>query len=302
MAETKTFTITNTGAYDVQVISAEIDPPSSEFSASPSQTLPHTLSASQSMTVDVTASSTVVGPVSSNLVISHNAFGSPYTAHLSANFIAEPGGSIEFPFSTAGATIPVIPSYSLGDFTFEFWLRVKSSPANQGFGRVFDNNSATGFDINIRSGTPTLWFECSAINSTFANPLDTIDGITLNTFIHYAFVREGSTGRIFINGVADRVRTIGSGTFTPASPTISVGSKGAELASGYISDWRLWSVARSQAQIAANYQNRLIGNEAGLVAYYKFNQTDGDFIDSTGNNVAFTNNGCSYSAVSPPPF
>ena len=211
-------------------------------------------------------------------------------------------GSIEFPFSTAGATIPVISAYSLNNFTFEFWVRVKSSPGNQAFGRVFDNDFSAGFDVNVRAGTPALWFECVEINSTLANPLDSATGITLDVFEHYAFVRDGTAGYVYRNASLVKTLTLNSTLFTPTAPTISVGSKGAELAAGFVADFRLWNVARTIGQIAANYQSRLTGFEAGLVAYYKFNQTDGVFTDSTGNNAAFTNNGCAYSATTPAAF
>jgi uncharacterized protein YjbI with pentapeptide repeats len=41
---------------------------------------------------------------------------------------------------------------------------------------------------------------------------------------------------------------------------------------GYISDVRMWNVVRSDADISNNYQQRLIGNETGLVGYWKLNQ------------------------------
>ena len=41
---------------------------------------------------------------------------------------------------------------------------------------------------------------------------------------------------------------------------------------GAISDVRIWNVVRSAAEIAANYQMRLAGNETGLLGYWKLNQ------------------------------
>ena len=41
---------------------------------------------------------------------------------------------------------------------------------------------------------------------------------------------------------------------------------------GSISDVRIWNVVRSAAEIAANYQQRLAGNETGLLGYWKLNQ------------------------------
>ncbi|HOS41940.1 MAG TPA: hypothetical protein PLG31_19595, partial [Spirochaetota bacterium] len=44
---------------------------------------------------------------------------------------------------------------------------------------------------------------------------------------------------------------------------------------GRIDDVRIWSDARSDVEIAANYNAELVGNEAGLVAYWKFNEGSG---------------------------
>ncbi len=41
---------------------------------------------------------------------------------------------------------------------------------------------------------------------------------------------------------------------------------------GLIDDFRIWNVARSQADIVASMNTELNGNEAGLFAYYNFNQ------------------------------
>ncbi|NER30695.1 MAG: LamG domain-containing protein [Symploca sp. SIO1C4] len=39
---------------------------------------------------------------------------------------------------------------------------------------------------------------------------------------------------------------------------------------GSIDDVRIWNRARSKAEIKADYQRRLQGNESGLVGYYHF--------------------------------
>lgn len=44
---------------------------------------------------------------------------------------------------------------------------------------------------------------------------------------------------------------------------------------GYIKETRLWNIERSAEQIKNNYEFPLDGDEAGLVGYWKFNETDG---------------------------
>lgn len=300
---TKDFKIQNQSENPIEISSVTLTPDDVGFSASGLPPLPYSMAPGGELDFVLNATAVSVGTASSTLQIETDTPSSPFTALLSANFVEEDaGGSIEFPFSTASATIPVLPEYTFGDFTFEFWLRAKSSPTPDAFGRIFDNDFVAGFDVNIRPATPVLYFEAPDINSTLANPFNTLNPITFDTFVHYSYVREGNEGRIFINGAADLVRTLNTVPLTPTAGFIYIGAKDPAFASGYISDWRMWNVARTQAEIAATYQTRLNGNEPGLVAYYKFNQPDGVFVDSTGNNVPFTNNGCTYSSVTPPPF
>ena len=52
---------------------------------------------------------------------------------------------------------------------------------------------------------------------------------------------------------------------------------------GGLSDVRLWSIARSPAQIAGTRFSRLTGSEAGLVAYWRLDEGSGDIAyDATG--------------------
>ena len=53
---------------------------------------------------------------------------------------------------------------------------------------------------------------------------------------------------------------------------------------GAIDEVRIWNVARSEQQIKDSKDLRLSGSEVGLTAYYQFNQTGQDVIDTTSNN------------------
>ncbi|ABZ82764.1 multidomain protein with s-layer homology region, ig motif, i-set domain, pkd domain [Heliomicrobium modesticaldum Ice1] len=52
---------------------------------------------------------------------------------------------------------------------------------------------------------------------------------------------------------------------------------------GIFSDFRLWSVERSEAELAANMANgSLTGNESGLIGYWKFNEGNGTVVADSG--------------------
>ena len=51
---------------------------------------------------------------------------------------------------------------------------------------------------------------------------------------------------------------------------------------GYLDEIRLWSVARTQAEILQNISHHLRGDEPGLAAYWNFNEGEGQvFHDMT---------------------
>ncbi|HCN29338.1 MAG TPA: hypothetical protein DIT64_11420, partial [Verrucomicrobiales bacterium] len=71
-----------------------------------------------------------------------------------------------------------------------------------------------------------------------------------------------------------------------------IGSGYAGRFRGLIDEVRVWNVARSAAEIAANLDNELNGNEAGLAAYYKFNEGSGAALaDATANALNGVING-----------
>jgi hypothetical protein len=53
---------------------------------------------------------------------------------------------------------------------------------------------------------------------------------------------------------------------------------------GEADEVRIWNVARSATEIAANYDKSLIGNEPGLVAYYRFDEGSGQILNDTTAN------------------
>ena len=101
-----------------------------------------------------------------------------------------------------------------------------------------------------------------------------------NAWYHVAFVFDDSSAiktAVYVNGVLEgsnmtaavgideRYITLGGAT---ASRETSGTTREYEAFKGRIADVRVWSVARSQAEIVANYQKRLAGDEAGLIAYW----------------------------------
>jgi hypothetical protein len=96
-----------------------------------------------------------------------------------------------------------------------------------------------------------------------------------NVWSHLAFTYDAAGGannlKLYMNG-----QLVGTAT---ATGPLTTGD--GLFFTGYYGIWdvaelRLWNVVRTQAQIAANMKRSLVGNEAGLNAYYTFKNTTQD--------------------------
>ncbi len=109
-----------------------------------------------------------------------------------------------------------------------------------------------------------------------------------NIWYHVAGVFDNGNMYLYIDG-----NLVGSTTSNPigsATTGLYIGDSPGypgRVFAGYIDEVRVWNVARSQAQIAANDTIDLPANEPGLVAYYKFNQVSGT---TTPNEITATTN------------
>ena len=56
--------------------------------------------------------------------------------------------------------------------------------------------------------------------------------------------------------------------------------------SGNIDEVRIWNTARTQTEIRDNMCKKLVGNELGLVGYWRFDETTGNIAFDSQTNVA----------------
>ncbi len=110
--------------------------------------------------------------------------------------------------------------------------------------------------------------------------------LTLNTWQHVAATYDGSTVRIFVNGVqVHQAAHSGALTSSPGFP-LCIGNSFAFPDRGFpgkIDEVRVWNVVVPESQIAAHQHAAYCSDEPGLVAYYQFDQGVRD-----GNNTAVT--------------
>lgn len=120
--------------------------------------------------------------------------------------------------------------FGSGDFTVEGFVRTAGVSAFQGIVGKRANSGASPygpFVFGIENSTGKLAWFSSTTGSSWALVLLATSGLTLNTWQHFAFVRNGTTARIFMDGVQ-----VGSGTLTGTlvvnASSVSVGSSAAD--------------------------------------------------------------------------
>jgi hypothetical protein len=187
--------------------------------------------------------------------------------------------------------------------TVEFWAFIKStdwvgeknqifyyggSASNGSFGLDFGTNTVTGSTTNHATLNP---FTGSDIRDDSGKDL----GITSSTnqWVHIAMTWDGTVLTTYVNGLP-KITVQGSGTATTLNTAQSVLMIGcnptnSNCFNGYFEEFRVWNVARSATEIKDNYTKPLAGSEAGLVGYWKFDETSGtttaDAVTVTGHTA-----------------
>jgi hypothetical protein len=177
------------------------------------------------------------------------------------------------------ATIPSIAAYgTFSDFTWEFWI--SRGAWNSTNGRIIDFDYFNGWTSN-RSGTTDKLSMGGKSGAVVASTSDLLQ----DTWTHIAFVRSGSTGIIYFNGVSDNSGGVSNGTFAyTVLANFFIGEiNGTGAPQTFkMTDLRFWKEARSEAQIAANMNTHLVGNETNLIGNWQF--IGGSLADSTAND------------------
>jgi len=129
-------------------------------------------------------------------------------------------------------------------------------------------------------------------NGSTSTLIATAGALSENTWYHVAATYDGSTMRVYLDGV-EVGNSVKSGSLT-TNPAVEawVGNNPTLAANrpwlGGIDDVRIWNVARTQAEIQNARTYELLGTEPGLQAYYTFNEGTGQTIyDQAGNNNTF---------------
>jgi len=191
----------------------------------------------------------------------------------SDNAILLPGGTvgcINIPHSSS-----IMPSAA---FTIQAWIYPTQFRANYYEGSVISKESSNGgYALNVGGdGQARIvigannWYEAVVPAKT----------ISLNKWTHIAGVYDGSTVKIYINGVL-KATTSTTGALKINSTPLYIGAS-PEFSSrefiGGIDEVSIWNKALTASEINSLKDYLLQGNENGLTAYYHLNEGPGSLV------------------------
>jgi len=145
------------------------------------------------------------------------------------------------------------------------------------FGGTNPREGAFGIDFGDGPYPNVQVYTNGTADTTFKVPQDTVKE---TGWFHFAMVWDAPSKTLkgVINGVTAGKKTI-TAMLTTSASRLSIGYSptfsGNGGFTGKIDEFRIWNVARSDAEIAATMKQRLTGKEAGLVVYYTFDEATG---------------------------
>ncbi len=174
------------------------------------------------------------------------------------------------------------------DFTIEYWVKTTQTGTSGGMwysgvgivdAEVGGGNNDFGTSLN---GSKLAFGVGNTDYSIISNAI-----INDGSWKHIAVTRTKATGAlaIYIDGALDITGTCSNLGSLSAPSFVRLGGMqtAVNYFNGSLDDIRFWNTVRTQAQIVANMNKELNGDEAGLVAYFKCNQGI-----PNGNNTSIT--------------
>ena len=135
--------------------------------------------------------------------------------------------------------------------------------------------AANVWNANVRLGAaPGTSINVSAVTAT-------------TNWTHLAATYDGTLIRLYVNGELQQSGSAAGVLDTASFTAYNIGRNTSAVAyfDGKIDEVRIWNYARTATEIRRDYTRQMIGNEPGLVAYYRLNEGTGtNASDSSGNN------------------
>ena len=198
-------------------------------------------------------------------------------------------------------------------FTFEMWVRPTTMAGKQNLLGKWWSGLDQQYRLSIVSNTLRLDLRDGSAAATVSAITATTQASLAGGWHHVAATYDGRGGptaangiTLYVDGVAVPLIRMNHAAYVAmehrAIP-LQIGreSPGFRQYSGGLDEFRIWAVARTPAQIQGSRATELTGTEAGLVAYWRFNEGIGALVadDSPSTNTAILYNNPTTAAGGP---
>jgi len=193
-------------------------------------------------------------------------------------------GSINYVLDLDGTndyvSLPNSINMGTSDFTLSIWVKTDDTGSRQ---HVFQQTGSNDNRVIAINSGGSLTSRLGGSGS------DHVSGVTLSTdtWYHIVLVHDNSANTLkwYVNGTEQNTNTsvnVPSNTGTFYLGTNSDAND--KYFNGQIDEVRIWNDVRTAAEIADNKDDELVGNESGLIAYYKMSNGSGTTLTDNSSN------------------
>ena len=192
-----------------------------------------------------------------------------------------------------------VAAYRGAAWTYEGWVRCQAWAGGYAFGNFGTSYGGVYMVLDQVLG-PLVYYLSGGTPTYLSDPTYSTPS-ALDTWQHCAVSWDGTTCRLTADGVE-----VATTTDAPDAATdqFVIGSSGTTVAgwlNGELADVRVWSDYRTEAEIAANLDVRLVGTETGLEGYWPLDEGTGTTAtDGAGSNDGTLTGDATWSTDDPP--
>jgi len=159
------------------------------------------------------------------------------------------------------------------NYTLECWFKAGGFGGLRGLLSKYQTASANGYLLRL---TDT--------DLDFDEQTTTGLNLQAGRWYHVAAVNSSGTRALYLNGVAQTLSGTPLTAAANSNPLRLASDFGGRYFAGQMDEVRVWSAARTETQIRDHMHKVLDGDEANLVAYYRFNHYSGTALDDLTAN------------------
>ncbi|QTA78941.1 Immunoglobulin-like fold-containing protein [Desulfonema limicola] len=206
-----------------------------------------------------------------------------------------PGNALDFDGADDYVQVPDNPGLNITSaLTLEAWINLNGVTDEKIISKY--QTGVGGYVLGIREVNGVYTLQPEIADSSGTNYGFSLGNISLGQWTHVAMTfAQGGNLIGYINGSEAGRIPVGSNPIGTTSLALRIGNDtwaGGYWVSGGIDEVRIWNVARTQAEIQADMNKTLAGNESGLAAYYNFDHASGTTLNDLAggdNNGTLTN-------------